>query len=358
MDSLMKSLSPLDWNVLMSGCYFFPTRSLLWKVLSYIIGLMIISCHLYLMFSSWLLSDSFVKYKKQFFDAWSAFQDSCGIFAVILLWSFRDKFVDMTQALSPYLTQGDHKKLFRLTLLLFVVKMALLFFTRFLILLHWYVSMDNAFQLRNIVLVFIQVHNWDFVSFTLFLLCIQMINMAERNAMTELLTHVRQVKPTTVYEEVRFFMLIKDKTMDCISLLSLMSFFLCFIQTIATICRFQVAHWDDEGVSADKTFARIYIGRLLGNMVQLIYVTFCTSNHCRESRKNLESLESQVIHFTKGHKWLSVQHKIREAKVYAYKVGDFFSVDKNLLLSFACSLVTFTVLFVQLINQTSITDKN
>ena len=71
----------------------------------------------------------------------------------------------------------------------------------------------------------------------------------------------------------------------------------------------------------------------------------------QEFQKKLSSLEDTIVSLHDIRDWTSVLFVINVAQGYKYRAFDFFEIDRNLLLAFALSFVSLTVLFTQLINQ-------
>ena len=79
-------------------------------------------------------------------------------------------------------------------------------------------------------------------------------------------------------------------------------------------------------------------------------MSFMTSHFCSESEKELKELQLNIISSRNPEKWNFVFNKMKEAQDYEYKAYGFFRINKQLVLTFCSSLISFTLLFVQLIN--------
>lgn len=88
--------------------------------------------------------------------------------------------------------------------------------------------------------------------------------------------------------------------------------------------------------------------RLLAAFAFLAFLCIYVDSVVRESRSHLESISWIIASRQDVSEWDPVLTQIELEKKFEYRVWNMFPLNKSLLLSFSSSLLTFTVLFVQL----------
>ena len=349
----MKALYPLEWSLMISGSFLFSTRSLLVKLAVFVHGFGLFATHIILTHKS-VISINVQSSASMFFEIWGIVHDLIAITTVVLFWKSRVKLLDLMNCLFGYLSDKNIKDLRRLCMFFFVTGFTFILIFRFLnvVLLFWSLGFGpHMLSLRMFSLIYAQFHLWDYLIPVVYIVFVKMIHLAEQHALVTLLNQELLINPVTVYDEIRRFILIKDKFVASVSYLPPLLFFFVFGQSVAAIIYHQATTWTGFGTSIQQTFTQIIMSRLLINLILLSYMSLLTSNLSKQSREKLDFLESKIIHSNKKQRWIYVLEKIKEAKGYEFKAYGFFSINKQLLLSFLSSLVSFTVLFVQLINQ-------
>ena len=346
----MRALHPLEWSLMVSGSFLFSTRSLLFKLIVFVHGFGLFAAHVVLIYYSFT-DPHFPNHRSIFFFVWGLFQDLIANTTLILFLKSRVELIDLLNCLFEYLSDKDIKHLRRLCMFFFVTGITFTLIIRILspVLVYWSLGFGPLLlSLRMFALFYAQFHIWDYLIAVVYIVFVKIIHVSEHHALATLLKQELLLNPVTVYDEIRKFILIKDKFVASLSYLPLLLFLFVFGQSVAAIIEHQVISWSGMGILIKQTFNGITMSRLLINLILLSYMSVLTSNLSKKSQEKLDYLESKIIHSKNKQRWTCVLEKIKEAKGYEFKASGFFSIKKQLLLSFLSSLVTFTVLFVQL----------
>ena len=349
----MRALYPLEWSLMASGSFLFSTRSLLLKLIVFVHGFGLLAARVVVMYYT-VMNINAKKSGSIFFNVWGIFHDVIAVTTLVLFWKTRVRLLGLINCLFEYLSDKDMKYLRRLSMFFFLIGITVNLIFRFLglVLLLWSLGFErHLFWLKIIPLFYLQFHNWDYLIAIVYIVFIKMIHLAEQHALTTLLNQEFLMNPVIVYDEIRKFILIKSKFVASVSYLTPLLFFFVFGQSVSAIIRHQINTLTGNGISLQQTLTQIAMTRLLTNLMLLSYMSVLTSNLSEQSQEKLDCLESKIVHSNKKQRWTYVLEKIKEAKGYEFKAYGLFSINKQLLLSFLSSLVTFTVLFVQLINQ-------
>ena len=344
---------------MISGSFLFSSRSLFLKLIVSVHGFGLLAAHIILAHNSLIATDQ--TNRSAFYYVWGIFHDVISVNTLVLFWKSRVKLLELMNCLFGYLSDKNIKHLRRLCMFFFVTGFTFVLTFRLLnvVLLFWSLGFGpHVFSLRMFSLFYVQFHLWDYLIPVVYIVFVKMIHLAEQHALVTLLNQELLINPVTVYDEIRRFILIKDKFVASVSYLPPLLFFFVFGQSVAAIIYHQATTWTGFGTSIQQTFTQIIMSRLLINLILLSYMSLLTSNLSEQSQRNLDYLESKIVHSKNRQSWTCVLEKIKEAKGYEFKASGFFSVKKQLLLSFLSSLVTFTVLFVQLINQEEAENKH
>ena len=334
---------------MISGSFLFTSRSPFLKLTVFVHEFNLFAVHIILTSYS-VISINVQRNSSLFFEIWGTVHDIIAMTTLVLFWKSRVELLDLMNCVFGYLSDKDIKHLNRVSMFFFATGITFISIFRFLsfIVCYWNTGIPLNW-LFTICITYVQFHMWDYLISVVYIVFITMIHFAEQHALATLLNQGFLMNPVTVYDEIRKFILIKDKFVASVSYLPPLLFFFVFGQSVATIIMYQVAPATE--ISFEKTYVQINVSRLLINLILLSYMSVLTSNLSKKSQEKLDCLESKIVHSKNKQRWTCVLEKIKEAKGYEFKAYGYFSINKQLLLSFLSSLVTFTVLFVQLINQ-------
>ena len=163
--------------------------------------------------------------------------------------------------------------------------------------------------------------------------------------------NLQKVEPEFLYRQLHKILSWKEQFVECVSFLP---FFLYCSIIIESVCCIVKLRWSVDTSSKSSVRRVTSIILTIRNIVMISHdamLTLYTHHLSCQSRSRLRKMEYEIN--TKHKHWLkrNVMQLIREGKMYEYQAADFFVINKELLPSFFSALVTFTVLFVQLINQ-------
>jgi hypothetical protein len=191
-------------------------------------------------------------------------------------------------------------------------------------------------------------------------LLIEAVQILEEQLLRQVLQDIRgkKVTPLKVYSLVNLTLRMKKHVTKTMSFLPCMYFLNNFSNTVFTVLYRITPYYFiaiKENISTKhQNFIFWFISQSIGleglaNLVEMSWLCFKVSKICNQSRESLEVLESRIMFETSRQDWTRVFQKIEEAKRFEYEAWDFFSINKTMLLSFIGSLISFTVLLVQLI---------
>jgi hypothetical protein len=83
-------------------------------------------------------------------------------------------------------------------------------------------------------------------------------------------------------------------------------------------------------------------------VLDMIYLSFDLTKKYSLSKQLYEKLEAKIARSRDVTRWIAALGMIAKAEKFRYKAWDFFVIDKQIILSFCCSLVSYTIMFSQL----------
>ena len=358
MDSLKNSLCLFNWNLLVSGSPIFVPKLRGLHVVVKIHGVILIILYLYFSTSSALdvalpsKSPPIIYYMMR---TWEGAYDTFSITAIIVMWMSRERLMQVLEKVCKVLNEQDRKDLRRMSILCILYRLIELILIRgfflFVLFRSNLLKGSSIFDFTHLFILYVQTDNWSFKIVSFLVVMLKVIHIAEQNSLKCLKEDLWRLHPTKVYQEIRNIIQLKDEFMSIVSILPCTVFLYLFVAAVCTIARLQVTSLDSSMSEEELLFAKLAVGRVLLAIIQVAFVSFYTNSLCLESQRLLESLEADIIVNQDALHWPFVLAKIKEAKEYEYKAFHFFAINKQLLLSFLSAFVTFTVLFVQLINQ-------
>ena len=139
--------------------------------------------------------------------------------------------------------------------------------------------------------------------------------------------------------------------MECISFLPLFLYCYIFIKSVGCIVQLHFSMDSPSALNGRRLTTILLNTKNIVTVCHSVLLTLYTDHLSCQSRSQLRKMEYQINtkydHLLKR----NVIKIIEESKMYEYRAANFFVINKELLLSFFSAFVTFTVLFVQLINQ-------
>ena len=360
MEALEQSLSPLNWNLLMSGCPLFKSTN---KYIRLVVGgygcLIVIATIIRVL--HYVLSpdvpESYSALLILVFKLWFVFFQTISASTVLLIWSARKGLQRILNRISTLLSNEDRKQLYFLSLVLFIYKMLFVLIWEVPYLWSLYVNRCGSWCegwwpfLFSIVRYSIKFHEWELITFSILVTLLKAIHLAEKNVMNILGQNLEKVGPKVLYRQLHELLSLKNYFVECVSFLPLFLYCYVFMESVGCIVMLY-SNMNNPSVSnGQRLYAVLLNTRNIVIVGQNVLLTLYIHHLSCQSRSQLRNIEYQINtkhdHLLKRNVMLLIQ----EAKAYEYRAADFFVINKELLLSFFSAFVTFTVLFVQLINQ-------
>ena len=354
MDSIRKSLFPLNIALHMSGCPIFLSKNKIVNILSRIHCLIILVSHfpiVVLNISIGIRSEHpFVV--RGILHAWNTFSYIISFLTIVLILKARPKLARLM--LSMQLTRKDHKNIYRFTLLQLSLNIGLPLVVRGFALLSFLRGIDSvnksfSYMLGYALFSYGNIHFWYIISMVLYLSMLKVIDLNEDNVINDCKTNAEDPKCMT--RTLTQLIDLKNQISDSISFLILCIYFRLFLATIGSICRLNLLYADDKVSQWDMLYSVFSLFRISIEVSLVIYLACQVDCFARNSRNRLDSLTRFIIETKDPNEWSFVLIRIKESRQFEYNAFNTFVINKNSLLSFATSFVSLTVLFVQLINQ-------
>ena len=192
-----------------------------------------------------------------------------------------------------------------------------------------------------------QISSWTINSIVLFASVIKVIYFAEKSSLRQVNENIYNFSPQKVYLRVKAFVEIKEKISQKISIFILLNFMFIFVESVVAV----VLQIDNEGQgAAEETLSRSNIITHFLMILNIMLLVFFTTKLCHHSKRNYEELEIKIVLTQDTKEWNFVLDKIKTAQHVEYQAFDCFPINKQILAAFTASLITFTVLFTQLVS--------
>ena len=289
---------------------------------------------------------------------WEVVYNICAILTIVIIWSERKKFIEILQRISSSLSGTDRRYLFRLSLFMFLHKLLFVLLFRgyfFLAIamkeinLVWIHSLDKSFPI--ITHAFTIQHNWENVVMSLFITMVRAIHLAEDNVFRSLEQNLGKISPKILYKQLHRLLQVKKHFVKCISILPFLLFSYLFIGSICSIVRLKALVSDSSVASEQKMYCIVSATRVCVTVIEVAIFATYTNYLCSRTKSKLEQIQYNISLNEDRLQTIVVMKMIDDSKEFQYRAADFFVINRELLISFSAAFVTFTVLFVQLINQ-------
>ena len=263
---------------------------------------------------------------------------------VVTVLSKHDSIREVLHNLQPLITQKDAKRLRRFLLICFLYQII-----RFLVNLTRNIAffMTYGLQLNLLFATYYYSSSWTINSVVLFATIIKVIYFAERSSLRQVTENIHNYSSQKVYLSVRAFVEIKDKTSQKISVLILFNFIFIFVESVVAV----VQHIDNQGQKGVEGILSItFVINHVLTILDIMLLVCLTTKLCDESKENYERLETKIVLTQDTKEWNFVLDKMKTAQHFEYQAFNCFPINKQILVAFTASLITFTVLFAQLVS--------
>ena len=190
--SLLKSLSPLNWNLMMSGCTIYPPKNKLLRLLLYLQALLIILGQLFFFFAV-LNGVTNPDIPDPVLTFWDFSFAICCVITIVFLLVYRRKILEIMQRLDSLLTREDYKHLYTFTLGTFVGKLVLMALNNWsYMFLHIWIeySKTGMINYRYYLWIWVSLNDRTLVSISVYLTVLKVIHLAEKRCIRSLISMI------------------------------------------------------------------------------------------------------------------------------------------------------------------------
>ena len=358
MERLRRSLHPLQWTLNLSGLWLF--QPYIWLKALIVIHFVVLNSwppwNIYLVVQ-WKLSGNSNIFNLDDMYIWKYLMSE--VFSVIvsfMILSSRDRLIFILHEVCQGISKEQHKNLFRTTCIFLFYR--IMKQTNRLALVYFCVEESmrepGGITFRTLLSIYkFLFDSWEVISLVTFISVLKIIHFTEINfiegLLTKLETNDRGINRNKVYESIRRLLRLKNLLTKSTSFVICLFFLNMFADFVLVAIRLRKPRF--EFSQKEFVLSRFDAVRLAMTVLEVMYLTFLTTNLCQDSQDNLEALEARIALTRQPRKWMFVIDKIQRAQGYEYQAWNLFPINKQILLSFTAALVSFTVLFSQLLGE-------
>lgn len=346
---IKSAFMPLNVIFIMSGCPIYSSRYCVINLLHYVHGIAVILAHLvFIHFNTPSMSENKLLITEK---AKGILQQFMAIIFVVVVTRNRKKLVRLLDLLSRHLNRQDFDSLKHYAFFLsvaFFVKLAGDIYVSYTYIRRCH----NPFE--SLLWFSVEVTACIYGGVPCFLFVLKAIQMMEKNVSEKLLQGLKKnlcfVTPPEVSLNVKSIVEYKSRLETLFSCIPCCWFFYVFAQVVVVILELQF-NYSNLSQRKSLTFQNIFeIVEPVFVVLLLIYLLFVAESVSAESKLLMEKLSIEIIKKNDVKNWSNVMIDLETTQSFELTAWDLFVINKQLLLSFTSSLVTFTVLFVQLVN--------
>ena len=360
MEALQQSLSPLNWTLLITGFPLFRSTNKFVRVVIGAYGCFLVIANIFFALRflySGEISTISSSLLLLIFKMWKVSYASLAVSTYLIIWSSRKGFLRILTRISTLLFIKDRKKLYILSLIFLIYKILFMFVFQGQFIWSWYGNLCQFWRedwlsfLSSIVQLNLELQDWELIIICLFIILLKAIHLAETNLMNILNQDLAKVEPKVLYSQLHKMLSLKEQFMECVSFLPLFLYCYIFIDSVCCIVQLNASINNTLESNSKRARSILLNARNILVVSHNVLLTLYTHHLSCQSKSQLRKMEYQINMVQDRLKKRFVIKMIEESKKYKYRAGDFFDINKELLLSLFSAFVTFTVLFVQLINQ-------
>ena len=347
----------LDWILYLSACPLYPPRNKILNFFLYVYGSAMIVMRISEIIERYtyleVLADELMEV---YYFCQISVGNVCQIIVILVIWKNRANLRGLVKEASRYLTHKEKQRLLRFSIALLMWQVMTHCIKIYYEILIFKQRMRNDWRLYTYTSIWLNTISWNTLIFVLYMLLIRMVHLAEMSGLKAMMNKITDSNGNTIILQIRMFISLKDYFMKSLSILPCLSLIYVFFRAVSAILwlrdvyTFPPKHYLMD-YNLQKTLCLINLVLLVFIIVQVIVMSVLTSDQCLESQETLESFKVSVIQTLDLKSQFSVvMDTISEAQRYEFLAWNLFYINKQLLLSFFSSFVTFTMLFVQLTN--------
>ena len=357
MDELRHSLRPLEWSLKLSGLWLFQLSSFYFRCLIIIQFILLNSWSVVnvLKFIQWRMYEPPNSLTLGVMYVWEyTILQVFGVIVSVSMIFSRNQLKSILEELCHDVSREQHKNLFRTTLIFLIYRIVKQVDRLANIYYYWILSFEEAISFTGGLNIYrFWFDSWEIISLATFITVLKVIHFAEKNIVTNLMNRLdktnKDMNQNMFYISITKILQMKQLLTKSISFIICLSFFNIFADFVLAAIRLQKPRF--ERSQEEFILVRFDNVKLAMSLLEMVYLTTLTTNLCQESQDNLESLETKIALTQKPRNWIFVMEKIQKAQNFQYLAWNLFPINKQVLLSFTAALVSFTVLFAQLLGQ-------
>ena len=338
-----------------SGCRVYPSRYAFLNFLDTLHCLLLITCQLGLLIYSIPQRDlgqlNFVEKVR------SVLHKLMSVIFVIIIRRNRKSLRKLLDIIARHLTRKD---LDSLTLFARIFSVNYWIF----IACNWLISVSYDFKkpyfidVMDLLEVFPQFIGWIFGGVSCFMFVILALKYMEKNVISnlceEMKTEPSSLTPSQVSLRIRNIYEVKAQLENVFSCIPCFWYFYVFAKVLVIFINLQLNYSAALGnttkfhTDPDDIFFMI---QSIMTFFVLILLLFVSESMSKNSRELTEKLFIAIVKKNDTKAWLNSMTDLEAVQSFELTAWDLFSINKKLLLYFTSSLVTFTVLFAQVVNK-------
>ena len=345
-NALSRSMSPLSFMLILSGCCIEPLKNYMLWIINGLQLILLLMTHMVLI-GFIMIGYSDEKLQMVFSLRRCMYHVMCIVFLVFMRYNMRS--MQRIYRIMRYVKPCNLKPLFWFNVVIIVTKLVTAIFVG---LAGLTIQVQKNFEqtwiavVRTFLSFFSELNACGVGGFGVFMFFLKVIHYHEHDVMEDLLSRIesKMVQPFEVYLKIQRFLDIKECFCQSMSFIPFLMFGFAFVRASIDIFKLQVA---DNLLG--NTYSMLF---LMLFAIEMVILALSTSSACNSIRKLLTALEKKIVTSTSDLiPWTPTLNKISEAKRYEFRVWDLFSINNKVLLTLVSSLVTFTVLFIQIIGR-------
>jgi hypothetical protein len=273
------------------------------------------------------------------------------LFVIFKLWQKRHNFQEVISSCSKFITDEQMKKLRKFNILLTIPwTIQIIYSLIFDVTSLKYKDFDYSWV--SVCFIFISdVRSWTFLVYAVYLSLTRVIHLAEISYHRSMMHGNGPSNYKIMTRQLAYFVKKKESLMKSLSVLPCLPFSYLLLKTISSTVWMQHSPHTSQ---SDRLLSFLNAGYAFIAMLEVFCMSYITSAQQIELHESINDLELSISNNPQiKSKMLFVLRQIDRSRAFEYTAWNLFSIQKSILLSFASSLVTFTVLFVDLLNKSS-----
>jgi hypothetical protein len=344
-EQMKHSFQAINFIFTLCGCQLYPSSCSFITFVNHTIPLPLIFGHLATIYFAIPSKMSEKTYILESFR--EIIQQIMSILFMFVVKKKRKNLVKLLDYLSLHLSPTDFAFLKRYSFILsipYLSSMVINFWDAY----YWILAEEKLVE--QVVWYIVQFTGWIYGGIPCLLFILQAIKSMERNLNQRLLRDLKTgqtVTPPQVSANLKNIMACKGQLQRIFSCIPCCWFFYIFAKVVLIITRFQISYFAFkklELIAYLRTFESVII------IFLLVYLLFVAESMLRDSKTLAEKLSVEIIKKDDIKKWCNTMIDLETTRSFEFTAWDLFVINKRLILSFTSSLVTFTVLFVQLVS--------